>query len=49
MDIVAKGIEEKTQMNDLRGLVCQYGQCYFMAKPMPTDDIIELIESRPNW
>ena len=49
MDIVAEGIEEKTQMDDLRGLGCQYGQGYFMAKPMPADDIIELIKSRPNW
>ena len=49
MDIVAEGIEEKTKMDDLRGLGCQYGQGYFMAKPMPADDIIELIESRPNW
>jgi len=49
MDIVAESIEEKTQMDDLRGLGCQYGQGYFMAKPMPADDIIELIESRPNW
>jgi EAL domain-containing protein (putative c-di-GMP-specific phosphodiesterase class I) len=49
MDIVAEGIEEKTQMDDLRGLGCQYGQGYIMAKPMPADDIIELMESRPNW
>ena len=49
MDIVAEGIEEKTQMDDLRGLGCQYGQGYFMAKPMPADDIVELIKSRPNW
>ena len=49
MDIVAEGIEEKTQMDDLRELGCQYGQGYFMAKPMPAGQIIELIESKPAW
>ena len=49
MDIVAEGIEEKTQMDDLRELGCQYGQGYFMARPMPAGKIIELIESRPAW
>ena len=49
MDIVAEGIEEQTQMDYLRDLGCQYGQGYFMAKPMPAGEIIELIESRPAW
>ncbi len=49
MDIVAEGIEEKTQMDDLRELGCQYGQGYFMAKPMSARQISELIESKPAW
>ena len=49
MDIVAEGIEEQTQMDNLRSLGCQYGQGYLMAKPMPAGQIIELIESRPAW
>jgi EAL domain-containing protein (putative c-di-GMP-specific phosphodiesterase class I) len=49
MDIVAEGIEEKAQFEALRDMGCQYGQGYYMAKPMPADDIVELIESRPVW
>jgi EAL domain-containing protein (putative c-di-GMP-specific phosphodiesterase class I) len=49
MDIVAEGIEEKAQMDALRELGCQYGQGYYMAKPVSAAETIELIESRPNW
>ena len=49
MDIVAEGIEEKPQMDALRALGCQYGQGFLMAKPASADDILALIETRPNW
>ncbi|NQV84722.1 MAG: EAL domain-containing protein [Rhodospirillales bacterium] len=49
MDIIAEGIEEKTQMDDLRELGCQYGQGYYMSRPMPADQVIELIDTRPTW
>lgn len=49
MNIVAEGIEEKEQMDALRKLGCQYGQGYYMAKPMPAAKIIELIETKPSW
>jgi EAL domain-containing protein (putative c-di-GMP-specific phosphodiesterase class I) len=49
MNIVAEGIEEKTQMDALRELGCQYGQGYYMAKPATAEKTVELIESRPSW
>ena len=49
MDIIAEGIEEKTQMDALRELGCQYGQGYYMSRPLAQDQILELIESRPTW
>ena len=49
MDIIAEGIEEKSQMDDLRELGCQYGQGYHMSKPLTHDQAIELIDSRPTW
>lgn len=49
MDIVAEGIEEKAQMEALRELGCQYGQGFYMAKPLPAEKTVELIESRPTW
>ncbi len=49
MDIVSEGIEEKAQMDVLRELGCQYGQGFYMAKPLPAGKTVELIESRPTW
>lgn len=49
MSIVAEGIEEKPQMDALRALSCQYGQGYLMSKPLPADEIVKLIESKPGW
>jgi EAL domain-containing protein (putative c-di-GMP-specific phosphodiesterase class I) len=49
MVIVAEGIEERAQMDALRALGCQYGQGYYMSKPMAADDIVELIKTRPSW
>ncbi|MBC8338444.1 MAG: EAL domain-containing protein [Alphaproteobacteria bacterium] len=49
MDIIAEGIEEKNQMDDLRELGCQYGQGFHMAKPLPAGNVVELIESGPSW
>jgi len=49
LDIVAEGIEEKTQMDALRALGCQYAQGFFMAKPMPAAEAVELIASKPVW
>ncbi|NQV99029.1 MAG: EAL domain-containing protein [Rhodospirillales bacterium] len=49
MNIVAEGIEEKAQMDALRELGCHYGQGYYMARPMPAEDIIALIDSKPTW
>ena len=49
LDIVAEGIEEKTQIDALRKLGCHYGQGYYMAKPATAEKTIELIESRPRW
>ena len=49
MTIVAEGIEEKTQMDALRELGCQYGQGSYMAEPVTAGKTVELIESRPSW
>ena len=49
MDIVAEGIEEKSQMDALRALGCQYGQGFYMVRPASADDILALIETRQSW
>ena len=43
MDVVAEGIETKRHLAQLRLLKCDYGQGYFFAKPLPTDQVIALL------
>ena len=49
MNIVTEGIEEQAQMDALRDLGCQYGQGFFMSKPLTTDAAHELIDSKATW
>ena len=49
MNIVAEGIEEKEQFELLKHLGCQYGQGYYMSRPLPAIEIEKLLISRPSW
>ncbi|MDE8601750.1 EAL domain-containing protein [Marinomonas sp. RSW2] len=42
---IAEGIETKTQADTLIKMGCLYGQGYYYAKPMPTDEIEALLLS----
>ena len=39
IDVVAEGIETKAQLSRLQSLVCDRGQGYFYARPMPADEL----------
>ena len=41
LKIVAEGVEDKNTLELLTSLNCDYAQGYYMAKPMPCDEIIE--------
>jgi EAL domain-containing protein (putative c-di-GMP-specific phosphodiesterase class I) len=43
MDVVAEGIETESQMQKLRQLGCDYGQGYFFAKPLSSEDATQLL------
>lgn len=43
MDVVAEGIETREQYRLLRQMGCRYGQGFLFAKPMPADQISELL------
>lgn len=43
MKIIAEGIETKVQLDQLKTLSCQYGQGYLLSKPLPPQDIAELL------
>jgi EAL domain-containing protein (putative c-di-GMP-specific phosphodiesterase class I) len=43
MDVVAEGIETVEQYRLLRELGCRYGQGYLFARPLPVEEITELL------
>ena len=49
MNIVAEGIEEKEQIQILKGLGCQYGQGFYISRPLPAEETIALLSKRPSW
>ena len=50
MDVVAEGTETAEQSARLRDLDCEYGQGYFFAKPLPSEEAEALlIESFNLW
>jgi len=52
LQMVAEGIEAAEQANTLRGLECQYGQGYYFARPLTSDDLADLLQRQadePGW
>lgn len=41
---LAEGIETVEQMLLLRQYQCEYGQGYYFAKPMPAEELLELLK-----
>ncbi|MCS6874969.1 MAG: bifunctional diguanylate cyclase/phosphodiesterase [Pyrinomonadaceae bacterium] len=48
MTLVAEGIETKEQLKVLRSMGCDYGQGYFIAKPMPKEEVEKNLLSQKN-
>ena len=44
LDVIAEGIETETQLNVLRDLGCEYGQGYFFAYPLHSQDVLGLMQ-----
>ncbi len=40
-NVIAEGIETKEQLDILKDMGCQYGQGYFLARPMSSEDLIK--------
>jgi EAL domain-containing protein (putative c-di-GMP-specific phosphodiesterase class I) len=45
MDVVAEGIETEAQASSLRELACPIGQGYLFARPLPPEELDELLEA----
>lgn len=45
LETVAEGIETEAQAACLRGIGCTHGQGYLFARPMPIDDVLDVIQA----
>jgi EAL domain-containing protein (putative c-di-GMP-specific phosphodiesterase class I) len=48
LDVVAEGVEEHGQLDELQGLSCQYGQGFLFSRPLPGDEAEALLVSDPR-
>ena len=46
LDVVAEGIENKEQLEILRGLGCEYGQGYYFSYPLDGANVLNLLRER---
>lgn len=46
MEVVAEGVEQETQLTQLRTLGCEYAQGFLLARPMPVPDAQEFLRAR---
>jgi diguanylate cyclase (GGDEF)-like protein len=47
--VIAEGVETAEHLVILRSLGCEYGQGYFLAKPLPCEEIPPLLASGRRW
>jgi EAL domain-containing protein (putative c-di-GMP-specific phosphodiesterase class I)/GGDEF domain-containing protein len=48
LDSLAEGIETQAEFDTLQSMGCQYGQGYFIARPMPASDFITWLGTHPS-
>lgn len=49
MDVVAEGIENTAQLDQLKLLNCEHGQGYYFSRPLSREEAEKLIASSPRW
>lgn len=49
MRVIAEGIETESQLQLLQNLGCDYGQGYLFSKPLPKDEMENLLYKRHIW
>ncbi len=49
MEVIAEGIEDAYQLDQLKLLNCEYGQGYYFAKPLNQQEAEELIANSLRW
>lgn len=49
LKIIAEGIETAEQLKLLRLLKCDYGQGYLLARPLPVEEMAQLLREKKSW
>jgi EAL domain-containing protein (putative c-di-GMP-specific phosphodiesterase class I) len=49
MNVIAEGIETIHQLHQLRILGCEYGQGYLFSRPVPVNEVEELLQDPNRW
>jgi diguanylate cyclase (GGDEF)-like protein/PAS domain S-box-containing protein len=49
LDVIAEGVETKTQLARLKGLDCQRAQGFYFSKPVSSVDLAQLILDGHHW
>jgi diguanylate cyclase (GGDEF)-like protein/PAS domain S-box-containing protein len=49
LTVVAEGVETPAQLEELRGLRCEYAQGYLFSRPLDAEDADRLLEDDPRW
>ncbi|MCG8367856.1 MAG: EAL domain-containing protein, partial [Pseudanabaenales cyanobacterium] len=49
MKVIAEGVETAYQLMQLRQLGCEFGQGYFLSKPLDCDATALMIATKPQW
>lgn len=49
LDVVAEGIETAAQLMHLCRLGCEYGQGYLFSRPVPANEIEEMLRDEDRW
>ncbi len=49
LDVVAEGVETASQLSQLKDLGCQFGQGYFLSRPLSAEAAGALLRDPPRW
>ena len=45
LEVIAEGIEREAQMRKLRELGCRFGQGFYVSRPLPADELLDLLRT----